>query len=96
MMDPKTVHQRRDELQLIDVREHEELADGRIAAATHIPMNEISSRLEQIDRDRTVVVVCRSGRRSEQVADYLNQSGFTAHSLTGGIQQWAEDGLPLS
>jgi rhodanese-related sulfurtransferase len=40
--------------------------------------------------------VCRSGRRSEQVADYLNQSGFTAHSLTGGIQQWAEDGLPLS
>ncbi|CAN5380524.1 hypothetical protein BH24ACT12_BH24ACT12_22740 [soil metagenome] len=35
MMDPKTVHQRRDELQLIDVREHEELADGRIAAATH-------------------------------------------------------------
>ncbi|MBA2508014.1 MAG: MBL fold metallo-hydrolase [Nocardioidaceae bacterium] len=95
MMHPKTVHQRRDELQLIDVCEHEELADGRIAAAMYIPMNEISSRLEQIDRDRTVVVVCRSGRRSEQVADYLNQSGFTAHSLTGGIQQWAEDGLPL-
>lgn len=95
-MDPKTVHQRRDELQLIDVREHEELTNGRLAAAVHIPIKEIPSQLEQVDRDRTVVVVCRSGGRSEQVADYLNQSGFTAHRLTGGIQRWAEDGLPLN
>ena len=95
-MEPRAVNDRRAELQIIDVREDEEWEAGRIEAAVHIAMDDIPARLEQIDHDRTVVTVCRSGHRSEQVADYLTQVGFAAFNLDGGMQRWADEGLPVS
>jgi len=95
-MEPRAVSDRRDELQIIDVREDKEWAAGRIAAAVHIPTDDIPARLEQIDRDRTVVTVCRSGRRSGQAAEYLTQVGYRAVNLDGGLQSWADEGLPVT
>jgi len=95
-MDPSNVHQRRDELQIIDVREDEEWAAGRIAGAHHIPLTQLPARVTELDRDRPVVTVCRSGNRSGQAADYLTQAGLSAHNMDGGMKRWAREGLPFS
>ena len=82
-------------LQLVDVREPEELLEARVAGALHIPMNEVPDRLDELDRSRPVAVLCRVGARSASVAQYLGQAGFDAHNVDGGIVQWARAGLPL-
>lgn len=94
-MDPKTAYDRRDEVQIVDVREHDEWASGHIEDAVHIPMNDVPQRLDALDRERPVVTVCASGKRSDEVAKYLNRSGFSADNLDGGIQNWSEQGLPV-
>ncbi|MFP5369839.1 MAG: rhodanese-like domain-containing protein, partial [Actinomycetes bacterium] len=59
-VDPKTVNSRRGQVQLLDVREDDEWSAGRIDGATHIPLSQLPARLDELDRDRTVVTVCRS------------------------------------
>lgn len=77
---------------LVDVREDWELAIARLEQAVHIPMNEIPDRLQELDRDREIVVICRSGMRSGQVARYLEQHGFEhVWNLAGGIIAWSEE-----
>ncbi|MFB5759397.1 rhodanese-like domain-containing protein [Paenibacillus medicaginis] len=76
-------------LNLIDVREDEEVAAGMIPGARHIPMNQIPARLEEIDPDQEVIFICRSGYRSERVCEYLQQHGYdNCINMTGGMLQW--------
>lgn len=95
-MDPRSVHQRRDEVQIVDVREADEWAAGRIDGARHIPLSELPARLGELARDRPVVAVCRSGNRSGRAADYLSRTGLSAHNMDGGMKRWAREGLPFS
>ena len=98
LLDPATVNQIRDraDVLLIDVREQTEYNEGHIPGITLIPMGEIPGRLAEIPKDKTVVVTCRSGNRSSQVASYLQQQGFTnIHDLQGGIVAWQQAGLPV-
>ncbi len=95
-MDPRTVHQLRDELQILDVREDDEWAAGRIDAAQHIPLAELPARLTELDVDRPVVTVCRSGSRSGKAATLLAKAGLSAQNMDGGMQRWARAGLPFS
>ncbi|MEQ7127094.1 rhodanese-like domain-containing protein [Actinopolymorpha sp. B11F2] len=95
-MDPRTAFDRREELQFLDVREKDEWDAGHIEGSAHIPMDSVPDRLDQIDRGRPVVAVCRSGRRSGLVAAYLSRAGFTVHNMTGGLEQWEAEGLPLT
>ena len=77
-------------VQVVDVREPNEWAEGHIAGAIHIPLGELGLRKEELDRDRAVVTVCRSGRRSLTAADALLASGFTqVASLAGGMNAWS-------
>ena len=76
---------------LIDIRETWELETGLIAGSVHIPMGEVADRLGELDRGREVVVLCRSGRRSLQVANFLQQNGFRAVNLAGGILAWSRE-----
>ena len=78
---------------LLDVRTEGEWADGRIAGAVHIPMDELMSRMDEVG-DR-VVCVCAVGARSGRVAEYLNAQGYEAVNLEGGIYAWEDAGLPL-
>ncbi|HSN71777.1 MAG TPA: rhodanese-like domain-containing protein, partial [Steroidobacteraceae bacterium] len=57
----------------------------------HIPMGEIPDRIDELDRSIETVVLCRSGRRSYEVARFLQQNGFNAVNLAGGILAWAAD-----
>lgn len=79
-------------LQLVDVREPQEWAIGRIEGAVHIPMGVIPVRLAELDATRTVVVYCHHGGRSAQVQQYLRKQGFSdVRNLTGGIDAWSRE-----
>jgi rhodanese-related sulfurtransferase len=78
---------------LLDVRTDAEWADGRIAGAVHIPMDQLMGRMHEVG-DR-VVCVCAVGARSGRVAEYLNAQGYEAVNLEGGIYAWADAGLHL-
>ena len=78
---------------MLDVRTDAEWAEGRIAGSVHIPMDQLTSRIDQVD-DR-VVCVCAVGARSGRVAEYLNARGHEAVNLEGGLHAWVDAGLPV-
>jgi len=82
---------RGESLTLLDVREEWELGVASVPDVVHIPMGEVADRLGELDRGREVVVLCRSGRRSLQVANFLQQNGFRAVNLAGGILAWSRE-----
>jgi rhodanese-related sulfurtransferase len=82
-----------DDFLLLDVRETHELAISAIEGATHIPMGDIPGAMGELDieEDTTVAVLCRTGKRSLDVAMYLHAQGFTgARSIAGGIHWWSD------
>jgi sulfur-carrier protein adenylyltransferase/sulfurtransferase len=80
-----------DDLQLIDVREPFEYQIAQIGG-TLIPQNEVPNRLGEIDRNREVVVQCKSGGRSQRIAEFLKQAGYAKVSnLAGGILAWSDE-----
>ncbi|MCA9997056.1 MAG: rhodanese-like domain-containing protein [Anaerolineales bacterium] len=86
----------RDDVFVIDVREQWEYDESHIPNITLMPMGEIASRLSEIPTDKEVVVTCRSGNRSSQVATFLRDQGFTnIHNMEGGILAWQQAGLPV-
>lgn len=93
-MHPTEAHERRNEVQLLDVREPPEWAAGHIEGAVHVPMGEIAVRRSELADDRPIVAVCRSGARSGQVAAALQRAGYEAHNLDGGMHAWADAELP--
>ncbi|MFZ2361562.1 MAG: rhodanese-like domain-containing protein [Anaerolineae bacterium] len=96
-VDAKTVNSLRGnpDVVLIDVREPDEFAAGHIPEATLIPLGQLSSRLSEIPKDKTVVAVCRSGNRSGQATELLRQAGFDAHNMQGGMISWEQAGFDV-
>jgi rhodanese-related sulfurtransferase len=84
---------------LLDCREDDEWEAGHIDGAVHVPMNEIPARLKfgpgEIVPERRIVVVCKVGGRSAHVAAWLNDNGFDAANLEGGMLAWAAAGRPM-
>jgi rhodanese-related sulfurtransferase len=75
---------------LLDVREPEELATASIPWATAIPMGQIPVRMNELPRDKPIVVMCHHGARSDRVAQFLNANGYDdAVNLDGGIDAWS-------
>ena len=71
---------------IIDVREDEEVFEtGTIKGSVHLPMMTVPNNLNKIPKDREIYILCRSGRRSYEVASYLNELGYDAINLKGGI-----------
>jgi rhodanese-related sulfurtransferase len=88
-----------DDAVLLDVREDEEWAAGRIAGAVHVPMYQVPARVayepEPIRPDTPIVVICKMGGRSAQVTAWLRQHGYDAMNLAGGMLAWAGAGRPM-
>ena len=81
---------------LIDVRTPGEIAAGIIPGADAMPLTVVPLRMQDIPRDKQVVIYCRTGARSAQACMYLSQYGFTnIYNLRGGIVTWAQSGLPI-
>jgi rhodanese-related sulfurtransferase len=86
----------RSDVVILDVREQSEWDAGHIPGALFIPMGQVPDRLSEIPQDKTVIVQCRSGNRSDQVTAFLEGQGFTnVHNLLGGINAWQGAGLPV-
>jgi rhodanese-related sulfurtransferase len=82
---------------ILDVREPNEWAQFHIPGANLIPLGSLPNRLNEVPKDRQVVVVCRTGVRSAQGRDILLSAGFTkVTSMTGGMNQWQAQGLPIA
>jgi molybdopterin/thiamine biosynthesis adenylyltransferase/rhodanese-related sulfurtransferase len=80
-----------EDVQLIDVREPYEYQIAQIGGKL-IPQNDVPQRLAEIDRDREVVVHCRSGARSQRIAEFLKQTGYPrVVNLAGGILAWSDE-----
>lgn len=80
----------------LDVRTQAEYADAHIADSVLIPLDELADRLDEVPRDREVVVICRSGARSREGAAILQKAGFTRIScLDGGVLAWNKAGYAL-
>jgi rhodanese-related sulfurtransferase len=80
---------------LLDVREPEEWQAGHVPGAVHIPMGQLSERAGEIPRDADVYVICRSGARSAQVTAALNNAGWVARNVDGGMERWAQAARPM-
>lgn len=83
---------------VLDVREDLEYGAGHIANAKHIPAGKIEGRLQELEKfkSKPIVVVCRSGMRSDRACSVLRKHGFTdVHNLSGGIGAWQQASLPV-
>jgi adenylyltransferase/sulfurtransferase len=82
-----------DGLQIIDVREADEVAIGTIPNTIHIPLGQVITRMLEIDPTRDTVVHCKMGVRSARAIMALKQSGFAGKliNLKGGITAWSNE-----
>jgi len=80
---------------LLDVREDDEWESGRARDATHVALNEVPDRLDELTRDRLIVCVCRSGARSSRATKFLIEQGRDAVNLEGGMLAWSAEGAPI-
>ncbi|PIV26809.1 MAG: rhodanese-like domain-containing protein [Anaerolineae bacterium CG03_land_8_20_14_0_80_58_20] len=81
---------------MLDVRELSEWNEFHAPVATLIPLGELASRVNELPRDRKIVVVCRSGNRSQQGRDILLAAGFMqVTSMDGGMNAWQTSGYPI-
>ena len=80
----------------LDVRTNEEWDAFHVPGTTHIPLDQLADRVDEVPRDQPVVVVCRSGNRSRSGRDILLNAGFTdVVSVSGGLIAWSNAGYPI-
>ncbi|MFQ6394901.1 rhodanese-like domain-containing protein [Nocardia sp. KC 131] len=80
---------------LLDVREDDEWRLGHAPGAIHIPMVDVPARVDELEYDVDLYVICRQGGRSLEVVKYLTHIGFDAVQVNGGMVAWQQSGRPL-
>jgi rhodanese-related sulfurtransferase len=80
---------------LIDVREEWEFRRRRVPGATLIPLGQLTLRVDELPRDRRILIICEHGNRSLSAAEYLRRRGLDAVSIRGGTSAWARANLPV-
>lgn len=81
-------------IELIDVREDTEVAEGMIPQAEHIVMGTIPENLDRLNKETEYIIICRSGKRSENVSRYLIENGYKAVNMTGGMLEYTGETAP--
>lgn len=80
---------RNEEAVIIDIRTQDEYQEGHIPGAALIPLDQLGSRMNEVPRDRKVLLICRSGNRSAKGTSLLRSSGFdNVYNVTGGMLEW--------
>lgn len=88
-----------DDALILDVREDKEYAAGHIPRAKHIPLGQLSGRIQELEKfkDKPILVTCRSGHRSGRACGMLKKAGFeTVYNQAGGILAWERANLPVT
>jgi rhodanese-related sulfurtransferase len=82
---------------VLDVRAQAEYESGHIAGAKLIPVSELEGGIDGLDKDKTIIIYCESGSRSEKAREILAQHGFkNGYNMLGGITAWIDAGLPTT
>ncbi len=91
-----TVNDIPDGATIVDVREDDEWEAGHIEGAFHVPLGELPGRLDDLPLDDDMYVICRTGGRSNRAVAWLNQNGFDAFNVEGGMGAWnLDNGKPI-
>ncbi|SFJ38906.1 Rhodanese-related sulfurtransferase [Halobacillus dabanensis] len=78
-----------EDITVIDVREDEEVAQGMVPNAKHIRLADIPQKVEELPKEQEYVMVCRSGRRSMNAAEFMQGKGFSkVQNMEGGMLKW--------
>ena len=80
---------------VLDVRTPEEWNEFHAPDTTLIPLDQLAARVNELPKDQPIVVICRSGNRSQTGRDILLQAGFDATSVNGGLNEWRATGYPV-
>lgn len=75
-------------LNIIDVREVDEVAAGKIPGAVNIPLGLVEFRMHELDKSKEYIMVCRSGGRSGRATQFLERNGFNVINMTSGMLAW--------
>lgn len=75
-------------LKIIDVREVDEVAAGKIPGAINIPLGLLEFRMNELDKNTEYTMVCRSGGRSGQATKFLESHGYKVVNMAGGMLDW--------
>ena len=85
-----------DELLIIDVREEKERKAGFLSNDLNIPMGQVKAKMDTLDKSKNILVYCKSGTRSDRIADILSKNDFQkVSSLKGGFNAWLKADLPI-
>ena len=85
-----------DELLIIDVREEKERKAGFLSNDLNIPMGQVKAKMDTLDKSKNILVYCKSGTRSDRIADILSKKDFQkVSSLKGGFNAWLKADLPI-
>ena len=85
-----------DELIIIDVREEKERKAGFLNNDLNIPMGQVKAKMDSLDKSKNILVYCKSGTRSDRIADILSKNDFQkVSSLRGGFNAWLKADLPI-
>lgn len=95
---PNEVLEKKDLVQLVDVRMEEELNGelGHMSGIKHLPLDQVGGRLSELNPEQTVVFICRSGKRSATATSFAIDQGYDAYNMEGGMIHWNELKLPLA
>jgi len=77
-----------EQLNIIDVRETDEVAAGKIPGAVNIPLGLVEFRMHELDKSKEYIMVCRSGGRSGRASQFLEGQGFKVINMAGGMLAW--------
>lgn len=80
---------------LLDVRTTAEYREGHIPGAANKPLQALNGRLKNVSRNREVICICRSGNRSRRAVKHLQEAGYTAVNLKGGMRAWDKAGYKI-
>lgn len=90
-MDEFGQKQRKEDINVIDVREIGEFTSGHIPGAINVPLSEFAQHLDKVDKNKEYYVVCLSGARSSVACDFLGNNGYTVTNVMGGMSAWRGD-----
>jgi rhodanese-related sulfurtransferase len=80
---------------VLDVRTQQEWNEYHTPNATLVPLDQLQARINEVPKDKEILVICRSGNRSQQGRDILLAAGYNATSMTGGLVEWSSKGYPI-
>ncbi|GEK91269.1 rhodanese-like domain-containing protein [Alkalibacterium kapii] len=90
-MDEFQQKQKKENINIIDVREADEFAADHIPGAVNTPLSEFAQHLSKIDKNKENYIICLTGARSSVASDYLGNNGYTVTNVMGGMSAWRGD-----